>query len=306
MNRYSISEMEQLSGINAHTLRKWELRYGLLSPGRTATNIRYYTNDDLRKLLNVKTLLNGGGKISKLSKHSRAELNSRVQKTIEPAENESALIHSCISNLLLSAMDFDEARFSKAWLESTKHLGVLRTMTDVIYPLLSRVGLFWASEKMNPAQEHFLSCLVRRKLLSAIDELKTKSRGHSRWLLFLHEEEDHEIPLMLAHYLLAKHGAHIIYLGAKVPFENLKQTVTAAKPTHLLTFFSTRNHDKYLREFLSLLVRHFPKQKIFAGAGKEYFNKIRVPEKVKLLHTPGDLLSLISSGKKIKDTVHER
>lgn len=298
MVTYGIREIEQLTGVSAHALRKWELRYGFLSRRRTSTNIRYYTNEDLRRVLKVKLLLTQGMKISHLSHYSLEKLNSHVIKAATVTSDEITFRQSCLDELLLSAMDFDETGFNKTWKRAVAQLGVLRTMTEVIYPLLNRVGLFWVTEKMNPAQEHFLSCLVRRKLLSAIDELKPKMNASSRWLLFLHEEEDHEIPLLFAHYLLQKNGANVIYLGARVPFENLKQSVVAAKPTHLLTFITTRQHDNRLKEFITKVAKDLPKQIFFIGGSEVHLNSIRMPASVKNLSSPDALIDEVNRIKK--------
>lgn len=176
MFRYSIRDLEKLSGINTHTIRIWERRYHLLKPMRTKTNIRYYTNDDLRKLLNISILSNHGIKISHISQHSDHQLHDKVISLMEGKESISVAFESYINAMMVAGLEFDEQQFETSWSQCMKHFGVYKTMTEIIYPLLKRVGLMWSVERMNPAQEHFLSCLVERKLMAGISELKLKYR----------------------------------------------------------------------------------------------------------------------------------
>ena len=86
MGKYSIKELEQLSGIKAHTIRIWEKRHKIIAPSRTPTNIRTYSDDDLKKIINVSLLNNYGIKISKIAKMSPADMirkNSPDRRTEE-------------------------------------------------------------------------------------------------------------------------------------------------------------------------------------------------------------------------------
>jgi len=158
--------------------------------------------------------------------------------------------------------------------------------------------LFWATEKLHPAQEHFLSCLVRKKILSAIDEIPSLTNSSSRWLLFLHEQEDHEIPLLLAQYLLKESGAEVIYLGARVPFENSLQAAATVKPTHVVTFFSTRHRREFMINYLRQLNLKIKTSQIFVGGNPENFFKQPIPEKITVIESVEDFIGKISVQKK--------
>src|SRR5262249_27694353 len=154
---------------------------------------------------------------------SQAELHNEVMTSERVKKEEDVFTQVCQHSLMMAALQYDEQDFEQAWRSAVRRLGIRRTMTEVIYPLLKHVGLLWMTEKMNPAQEHFLSCLIRKKLLVAIDSLPAASWSKKTWLLFLHNNEDHEIPLLLAHYLLKSAGYRVAYLGSRVPFQNILQ-----------------------------------------------------------------------------------
>ncbi len=288
MRGYSIDDLEKLSGIKAHTIRIWEKRYHLLTPSRTDTNIRYYSDDDLKKLLNVSVLTGHGMKISKISKHTDYQLHEKVKALVEKPEESDAVYKAYYHSMIGAIMKYNEKDFDKSWLLCIRNFGLYNTVKQVLYPLLTRVGLMWRVDELYPAQEHFLSCLIARKLLAVTDSLKTKIRAGKTVLLFLHEEELHEIPLIFSNYLLRHHGIATIYLGARVPIQNLKKVIEECEPSALMTFFTTKHSLNFFADYLNQLKKVVAHREIFIGGNPFFFNLSRLPQQVKWMNSIAD------------------
>ncbi|MFW5979061.1 MAG: MerR family transcriptional regulator, partial [Bacteroidia bacterium] len=214
MATYSIRELEKLSGIKAHTIRIWEKRYKIIQPKRTGTNIRYYSNNDLKKLLNITILNRQGWKISDIAKLSDEELNRKVKDfSYDSKDTESQ-----IEKLVIAMVDLDEVKFDQILSNAIMHDGFEQTIINLIFPFFKKIGLLWQTGSINPAQEHFVSNLFRQKLMVAIDNLKIPDRKDAKkFILFLPEKEFHELGLLFYSYLIKKSGHSVIYLGSSVP-----------------------------------------------------------------------------------------
>ena len=231
MAHFSISDLEQLTGIKAHTIRMWEQRYGVLRPERTATNIRLYCDDDLRRLLNVSTLCGRGQRISQVAALSDAELAAAVLACADDAHD----FQRQVNTLLAALLAFDEPRLNRLLDGAARQLGFGEMMLRVAYPLLQRIGLLWLAGAMNPAQEHLISGLLRQKLLAATDALPAPPATAPRWLLFLPEGELHELALLFMNYALRARGHHTLYLGQNLPTTELPPVCAAYQPHSLAT-----------------------------------------------------------------------
>jgi MerR family transcriptional regulator, light-induced transcriptional regulator len=218
MPTYSIKDLEKLSGIKAHTIRIWEQRYHFIEPKRTPTNIRYYSDDDLVKLMNT-SLLNGHGyKISTIVQLNDREIKELILKlnigetslTIETA------------NLVKALLEVDELLFNQVFEVSVEKMGFGTTMEQLLFPFLEKIGILWLAGTICPAQEHFISNLIRQKLIVAIDQerIRTESK-RPRILFYLPEGEFHDIGLLYYNYLARKANFEVIYLGASVPFRDI-------------------------------------------------------------------------------------
>ncbi|MEO6304737.1 MAG: MerR family transcriptional regulator [Bacteroidia bacterium] len=243
MRLYQITELEQLTGIKAHTIRIWEKRYSLIEPDRTSTNYRRYNDEQVRKILNVSTLLANGYKISKIAALSEKEIHDKI---LEMNSNSSAdiICTGFINDLVASMISFDEPAFEKTYSAVINRLGLFDAMVQVFYPLLNKIGLLWSTSDVSPAQEHFASCLIKRKIMAATDGLQTPKNKKKKFLLLLIPEEMHEISLLFANYIIRSKGYETIYLGQDVPYENISLVIKQAKPNVLLTFFTTPQDPK--------------------------------------------------------------
>ena len=265
MGNYSIKDLEKLSRVKAHTIRIWEKRYGLLDPARSGTNIRSYSDTDLRKLLNIALLNDNGFKISRIATFNDAAIRSHVL-ALENSENGAA---DQVESLILAMTELDEARFEKVIGNCILRSGFEQTMLEVIQPFLQRVGVLWLIDAVKPGQEHFISSLIRQKVISAIDGLVPINRERPKTILFfLPEGEMHELGLLFAHFLARKHGHHPIYLGQSVPFEDLKAVVEYRKPSVMVTGFLSHQDVSVVNSYLSKLHEHFPAQQVLFFHGR--------------------------------------
>ena len=265
MSSYSIKDLERISNMKAHTIRIWEQRYGLLTPDRTETNIRYYDDEQLKKLLNVCTLLNQGMKISRISQLTKRQMTEEIDKVIAGSFQADNQVEAIVNQALIATATFDTALFEEAFGHGVKKLGLKKTYEKVIYPLLVRTGLMWVKDDLLPSQEHFLSNLVRQKLFAAIDSLPLPENPSQKWLLYLNEQEDHEIGLLFANYLIRQRGQNVIYLGARVPHRDLAHVVQQCRPTHIYSFL-VGNHDQ-LDDMLRKLTVEFKESKLCISSG---------------------------------------
>ena len=218
MSTYSIKDLEKLSGIKAHTIRIWEQRYHLIEPQRTNTNIRYYSDDDLVKLMNTSLLNQNGFKISKI-----AELDSnQIKELILKLNNEIPSLITLTSNLVKSLIEVDEIGFNLVYETSVKNLGFEATIEQLLFPFFEIIGNLWLAGTIVPAQEHFITNLIRQKLIVAIDHERTvASQVRPRILFYLPEGEFHEIGTLYYNYLARKANFEVIYLGTSVPFRDI-------------------------------------------------------------------------------------
>jgi DNA-binding transcriptional MerR regulator len=236
MSVFSIKDLENISGIKAHTLRIWEQRYGILKPERSDTNIRHYGDEELKLVLNIALLQEKGGfKISEIAKMSDAELVSHILHLSETSFNHVDHMQA----LTLAMMDLDEARFQILTRNIVNAHGFEYYMLDVIYPFMRRLGTLWLSGSVGPAQEHFISHLIRQKLISAIDQQDLSLKPNAkRVLLYLPEGELHEIGLLFANYLFRARKHSVVYLGQSLPYDEFKSlNVNRKYGRHTLNFF---------------------------------------------------------------------
>lgn len=229
--KYSIKDLEILSGIRAATLRMWEKRYQIITPLRTHTNIRYYGNEHLKLLLNINVLNRNGIKISHIARMTLSEITEKVKDLSFVKTGDDDLF----DGLMLSMIDLNEGMFHQAFFKAVARLGFEDTINKIIFPFFSRIGIMWQIDSINPAQEHFISNMVRQKLIAAIDSIALKENVDLQTLLlFLPEQELHELGLLFFNYLLKSKGYRTIYLGQAVPLNDLPKIIEISDPDILI------------------------------------------------------------------------
>ena len=274
MATYSIKDIEKISGIKAHTIRMWERRYGFIIPKRTNTNIRFYSDKDLKYILNISILNQDGLKISKIAELSKQELNGKVndllEKSIQPAH--------IIDTMLLSILELDEDIFTKSFTESLGIYGFEKSIETIIFPFFERIGVLWQTGTINPAQEHFISNLFRQKLIIATDnEMSKIKRSKSKIIFFLPENETHELSLLYYNYIARKEGFDVIYLGASVPLNDLKDVQTSVNAKAFFAAFIAAKEKDELEQMFRLYKELFPDITIYVTGLQIKENNPKLP-----------------------------
>lgn len=286
---YSIKDVEELTGISAYNLRAWEKRYAGLLPHRTETNIRYYDADQVRRLLNISGLLPLGYKASQLLALPDAELHGLVAEANEDTADEALLPQ--VNSLVSAMLAFDEPAFCKIVAAAIARLGLFQAMIQVIYPFLHKTGVLWSTSNTSPAQEHFASNLLRRKIQAASDALPVAAHTPMRFLLFLPPGERHEMGLLFADYVIRSKGHSTLYLGGDLPYDSLHFALEKSKPTHLLTFFTVvSDAATAIQQMLALMKGKPAKLLVCSNMNK---SSLKRNAKLHLLAQPADLLSYL-------------
>jgi DNA-binding transcriptional MerR regulator len=263
MGDYRIKDIEILTGIKAHTLRIWEKRYGIPSPARTETKIRNYSDDDLVELLNVAILNKNGVKISRIAEMNTAEKTKKVgDLRITDGDD---IYHE---NLLLALMQLDEHLF----LSTIDHLfelfGVEKTFSVHLANFLQRIGILWITGAIQPGQEHFITHLIRQKLISITDSLPLPDKSSPKVLLFLPESEWHELSLLFYHFILRNKGIYSMYLGQSMPYQAVIDSVHQLSPVALLTSCIGAVGDNFCVDYFKKMKKESGGLPIFAGGAQ--------------------------------------
>ena len=265
MASYSIKDIELLSGIKAHTLRIWEQRYNFLEPKRTETNIRFYDDEQLKKILNISLLYKHGYKISKIDQLTEDKLREEVLKIHTHSSSNEVFMDT----LIHCTLEFDEMLFTKTLNQILSKQSFEMGISEVVFPFLQRIGLLWTTGSIRPVQEHFISNLIRKKIISATEALNNSlpEQQRNRFVLFLPEHEMHELLLLFSDYVIRKAGHDTVYVGNCVPWEDMEFIRSKFQPDFLVSFFSTPFPSAGIQQFVSHMSASFPSCKILLGGG---------------------------------------
>lgn len=261
MNRFSIKDIENLTGIKAHTLRIWEQRYGILQPKRTPTNIRYYDAFDLKHVLRIALLNQYGYKISKIHQMTNEEMSSLIQKI----NDESFQLQAQVNKLIEKTLDVDTDGFEQLLDRYIKKNGVESCVEELIFNFLEKIGIMWMTDRLIPAQEHIVSNIIYRKLALAIEKLPKPQPDGPLILLFLPEGEIHDIGLLYVYYILQKNNKKVIYLGANSPMKDVQYIYELKKPKYLYTHLTSTAESFDVKKYLQALVLTMPNVKVFVS-----------------------------------------
>jgi len=263
VKKYSISDIEGLIGVKAHTIRAWEVRYNLVPPKRTATNIRYYNDEDLKMLLNVVTLNENGYKISKIAKMSSKQIADLVVQLKTDWSNDTVQILQ-LSN---AALTYDEVAFSDILAGCISEMGLTKAMDTVLFPFMKKIGMLWQIGTIDPSHEHFASNLIRDRIIVEIDKVeKPKKENPKRFLLFLPEAEMHETGLLFARYLLKKCGHDTLYLGQEIPYSDVTKVLKSYKPDFAFIVLTSLNLGKNINKIIGKVMDNLNVPLIVAGS----------------------------------------
>ena len=288
---FSIKDLENLSGIKAHTIRIWEKRYNILEPMRSTTNIRNYDTHNLQKLLNIVLLHNYGYKISRIAEHSSEKIELLVREII----SEKSTKNHAINAFKLAMMNFDQVLFFKTYANLLSEKSFREIFYEVMIPLMNEIGLLWQSGTITPAQEHFISYLIKQKLLVNTEKIQVlePTRTDKIFVLYLPENEIHELGLMYLNYEILLNGYKTIYLGESVPVESLKymkQYFDNIIYVSYLTVQPTRDDvNDYLKE-IATEIMEANSQVWLLGRMTEFIDLNELPKAISIFNSIPDLV----------------
>lgn len=295
MITYSVAQVESLTGISAHSLRVWERRYDFIKPHRTKTNIRFYTDEQLKKLINVGILLRHNYKISKVAAMDDAKIHTLIgDLLLEQSDN----FQEDISALTIAMIDMDELSFNKIFITHVNKNGLVNTFIHLIYPFLQHVGVLWGINKTMPAQEHFISNLIRQKLITATENLPLAKAQAPSLLLYLFPGEEHELALLLANYIGKELGWKTFYLGSNVPYENIEIICKQNDPDLMFTMFISPRKPKFV-ETMDKFLKKVDTKMLFSGSN-ELIKHAQYVQKTHFLQSPDDFRKFLTEFPKQK------
>lgn len=290
--RYSIKDFENFTKIKAHTIRIWEQRYGLLEPKRTSTNIRYYEDEDLKKILNIKLLYENGFKISKIAKLSQAEFIQQVKQVIEQEEIE---FNSTIDDIILNITSFHEENIRKTLCDFRDSIGMEKLYTDIIIPVFVKIGKLWQVNTIDVCHEHFFSNIYKFFIISSLESLPLNTTASKKAVLFLHDFEEHEFSLLMNAYILRKSGVKTYYFGQKSPLEDLEVIIGRIEPDFVLSSFIRVLSEKEFEELVAQIESISGKHKVIINGEQAYRYKSQVPVGFELIQSVQDLKTIIGN-----------
>jgi len=262
MDRYTLNDLEKLTGIMSGTIRIWERRFRIIKPHRTETNRRWYDDDDLKRILNISVLYRSGIKISRIATLSDAEIEERVASITGKEANPEINIDS----LIIAMTSFNEKGVNEVLLRSIISIGFEKTFTDLVFPFLKRVGILWHTGSVNVGAEHFVSNLFRLRIISATDALPPASNPQrQRAVMFLPENELHEIGLLFFSYIIRSMGHEVLYLGQSTPLHAILDVIEKWQPDTLVTGALSALPFTSPEEYITQLGIIFPEQRILVS-----------------------------------------
>jgi DNA-binding transcriptional MerR regulator len=296
---FSIKDLENLSGVKAHTIRIWEKRYDLFNPQRTDTNIRLYGLKSLKRLLNVTFLYNNGYKISKIAQLSDLEIQNLVESKSSELKEDYAL-----KTLKTAMFDFDELLFSKTVASLEEHKSFREIFFDVFMPLLIEIGTLWQTNTIEPSHESFISELLKRKIIVQIEKeiASFKKAGDDVFVLFLPYREIHEIGLLYSNYEILAAGYNTVYLGANIPLDSLKKVLHSDKKVVFVSYVTMQPEGmdiySYVEKYQSKICNGEPCDLWLLGNRVQKVETKRLPSNVHILPGLPGLLAQLENLKK--------
>lgn len=290
MHSFTIKDLENLSGIKAHTIRIWEQRYSFLKPSRTGTNIRYYCNEELKKLLNVALLNKYGYKISHIDKMSDADIKEKILSLNQSEAQQERVVNELIRHMV----DLDMEKFEAVLDNYILVKGIEKAITQIVFPYLEKIGILWLTNHINPAQEHLVTNIIRQKLIVGIENIRSSVSINKKVLLFLPDDEFHELGLLFMNFLLKSRGVCAIYLGCSVPIDDVEFVVRQKDPDYIFTHLTSVGHKFNFEKFLSTINKRFPTTPVIISGKLTHTYEKKIHPPVTLIKTFGGVLDFVA------------
>jgi len=205
---YSIKDLETFCGIKAHTIRMWEKRYHILSPDRSDTNIRSYTEDELKKIITISILNRNGLKISRIASMNDEEILHAVMKKTAAEEETNGDFKP--GPLIMSALRFNETQFKKTLQPIIDDKGLEEAYVKVFHPLMQKSRTLWLTDCLSTAQEQFVGHVIRSLITTGDNSLKVPVSKETVVIINIADENPHGT-LLFMKYILRKRGFDVVY-----------------------------------------------------------------------------------------------
>ena len=292
---YSIKDMENLSGVKAHTIRIWEKRYGIIKPKRTETNIRYYTAEDLRHLLNVCLLYKNGLKISKIARLSTEEIKEKINEISGITLDFEDLLDA----MMLFILDLDAYNFGKVLSQHIDQIGLERTMDELIYPLMDKISLAWLAGSFQGAHESFVTQIIKSKIQKEIESLDEKTDFNPKYLIYLTEGERQELSLLYMHFLLKKNKCKVINLGNDITMVDVIASIQTLKPKFVFSIFNEEINKSSFQNYVKQICKNLNSGKFILTGYQPTVLNIDWPENTLVLKTLKETIDFIQTNNNI-------
>jgi DNA-binding transcriptional MerR regulator len=291
MDSFTIKDLENLSGIKAHTIRIWEQRYQFLKPHRTGTNIRFYSNAELKKVLNIALLNKFGFKISHIDKMNELEVKEKILSLTQLEAQQERIVYELIQCMV----DLDMEKLEDILDNYILVRGIERTITQIIFPFMEKIGILWITNHINPAQEHLVSNIIRQKLIVGIESVSTSVKVNKTILLFLPEGEYHELGMLFMYYILKSRGVSTIYLGANVPLHDVEYVVNLKKPNYLYSHLTSVGHNFNFDKFILSVTKKFAGIPIIISGLLTHSYERKIPPQINFKKSFSEVMEFVSA-----------
>lgn len=290
MAGYSIKDLENFTNIKAHTIRIWEQRYNLLEPQRSDTNIRTYSENDLKKILNINLLYSNGYKISKIAGFSESEIKEIATELLFVEKGNSNIL---VENFIQLILDLNEDVIEKRLLELLSEQGLHRLYIDVLIPLLKKIGDLWQVDALSVSHEHFFSNILRQFLIVQTGKINVPKQHKGNVILFLHEKEMHELSLLFYNYVIKSNGFDCYYLGQKVPLKDLELICKQLAPKYIVTSMINEISVEEMETLFKQISRFHPIHQFAVGGVQTKIINPQTMGKALIINSYEDILAKI-------------
>ena len=291
MDSFTIKDLENISGIKAHTIRIWEQRYKFLKPSRTGTNIRYYSNDELKMVLNIALLNKYGFKISHIDKMAEREVKEKILSLTQMEAQQERIVNELVQCMV----DLDMEKLEEILDKYILSRGIEKAIIQIIFPYLEKIGILWVTNHINPAQEHFVSNIIRQKLIVGIESVSTSIKVNKTVLLFLPEGEYHELGMLFMYYLLKSRGVSTIYLGANVPLKDVEYVVNLKKPTYLYSHITSLGNNFNFDKFILTITKKFAGTPVIISGLLTHAYEKKIPPQINFKRSFSEVMEFVSA-----------
>ncbi len=298
MAKYSINDLEKLCGIKAHTLRVWEKRYGIIEPKRTCNNVRYFLDDDLKKVLAIALLNSKGLRISKIAQMSEAEMSEEVAKYKVTSCSQEAKLEA----LIYAMLELDEYKLSKIIDHNIAEDGFETTINDIIYPFMDKLSMMWVTGSIKKVHEKFVTGVFRRKIISVIDGISVCSdQCGPTFLVYLPNDRTHDLNLLLIRYILLKSGMKVVNLGTKISMEEVLEGQAITQADYIFTMFNDNFERDEIQSYIDNLSEQLPQCTVLVSGYEMSSQNIIPPSNVRVLNEINEASKIINQIIILKD-----